>query len=226
INIFVFAALNYGMYYVLQTVIGKKFLEDFCQISTMKAALVLSVMSGLYAIAGPCIAAMSRAALNRRAAFMKFSALNTFFIFLAVLICLLTNYKTSILALALCMISFWASLSPLLIPLLHDTNESKEASVAVGMMTSGFYFVVGILGNLTGWILNIYTPEVKEGAAIVYSNSAYSVIFLCLVILSLVSLKTAFSIKESLQTRRYIKMCGLIMRHKTHGDEIYSGSGH
>ena len=45
--LFLFTGINFGLYYVLQTVIGKKFLEDYCQIASDNAALILSVM-GLF----------------------------------------------------------------------------------------------------------------------------------------------------------------------------------
>ena len=55
-----FGCLNYGIYYLLQTVIGKKFLEDFCEITVLQAAVVLSVMGALYAISGPILASVSK----------------------------------------------------------------------------------------------------------------------------------------------------------------------
>ena len=43
-DLFLFSGVNFGLYYVLQTVIGKKFLEDFCAMESESAAWVLSLM--------------------------------------------------------------------------------------------------------------------------------------------------------------------------------------
>ena len=55
IYLYIFGCINYALYFILQTVIGKKFLEDFIQIPTMKAALILSIMAGIYAFSGPAL---------------------------------------------------------------------------------------------------------------------------------------------------------------------------
>ena len=75
--LYAFACFNYGLYYVIQTVIGKKFLEDFCLMPVMTSATILSVMGFMYAIAGSILAFISKASLNRRTIFLKISSFNT-----------------------------------------------------------------------------------------------------------------------------------------------------
>ena len=223
-----FGCLNYGIYYLFQTVIGKKFLEDFCGISVIKAAVILSVMGGLYAISGPILAGMCKALLNQRTIFLKTAAFNTFISMIIILLCLMFDFRTPLIAFLFCTISFFACLSPLLIPLLHDINGQKDSSVAVCIMTSGFYFTVAILGNITGHILNLFEPVIVNGVK-VYSNHSYILIFAIMIILSLISLICAFRLRESAKTMRFLKMCRFMEDkygthwHDKYEHDLYSG---
>lgn len=226
LSLYVFGGLNYGIYYLLQTVIGKKFLEDFCGIDLIHAAIVLSLMGALYATAGPVLAALSKFLLNRKIIFLKITAINTFCVLLFTLTCLIFDIKTSIIAVLFCSVAFLACLSPLLIPLLHDYNSDKEASISVCIMTASFYFVVAILGNIAGGILNMFEPAMRNGIS-VYSNKAYIIIFLILIVLSVISLINAFKIKDSKRTIRFLKMCKFLENkygdkwHERYENEVY-----
>ena len=84
INIFFFAALNFGLYYVILTVIGKKFLEDFTMISSANAAWFLSVSAIISSFSGMGVAALSRIFTEKKSFFCKFvqvSAFSSFFHF-------------------------------------------------------------------------------------------------------------------------------------------------
>ena len=59
-NLFLFTGINFGLYYVLQTVIGKKFLEDYCGMASDNAALILSLMGMISAVSGLSFAIISR----------------------------------------------------------------------------------------------------------------------------------------------------------------------
>ena len=226
--LYCFGCLNYGIYYLLQTVIGKKFLEDFCEISIIKAAIVLSSMGALYAIAGPILAYFSKMLLNRRTIFLKIAGLNTLFTIVFIIFCLIFDIKTPVIAVLFCIIAFFACLSPLLVPLIHDINGANDSSIATCIMTSCFYFVVAILGNITGFILNFFKPD-SVNNTMVYSNQAYIFIFAILLILSLISTVAAFKIKESKKTMRFLKMCKFLETkygthwHDKYEHDLYSG---
>lgn len=216
LNLYAFACFNYGLYYVLQTVIGKKFLEDFCLMPVMKSALILSVMGFMYAIAGSIIAFTSKAVLNRRTIFLKISSVNTLIVFGAILICVCLNVTPNISApivgIGFCTVSFGASLSPLLVPLLHDYNGSKVANTAISVMTCGFYIVVAVLGSVVGFCLDFFT--VSTHRAYLTNSSAYIAIFGILFILAIFSFVNVFKIEESKKTLRLIEHINYIREHE------------
>lgn len=171
----------------------------------MKAAIVLSIMGALYAVAGSIIALMCKAVLNRRTIFLKIFSFNTLMTFsiLLIFICLdVHSVFSGYIAITLfCIISFGASLSPLLVPLLHDYNGAKVANTSVSIMTAGFYFVVAILGNMSGLFFDIFA----KNNATVHSTTSYLAIFSLMVILALISFINVFKIEESEKTQRLIK---------------------
>ena len=206
LDIYSFACINYGLYYVIQTVIGKKFLEDFCLMPEIKAAAILSVMGALYAVAGSILAFASKAILNRRTIFLKISAANTLLVFGLILLFVCLDIKTGFIGFMFCTIAFGASLSPLLVSMLHDFNQPKVANTAVSVMTCGFFIVVAVLSNIIGWCLDEFIP---------YShNSAYSAIFGLAFVLAIYSFVNVFKIKESEKTMRYIEHVHYLKEHE------------
>lgn len=203
-SLYAFSCLNYGLYYVVQTVWGKKFLEDFFCIPEVTAAIFLSLMGGLYAIGGPILALASRNYFEKKTIFLKLSSINTLLVFSSILlITVLEIHSTSIgylVGFFFCTISFCASLSPLLIALLHDYNGTRVANTSVSIMTAGFYFVVAILANLSGYFLDKFTPA----GMIKHSTDSYIAIFVLMTILAVISFINSFKIDESDRTKRLI----------------------
>ena len=199
INLYAFACLNYGLYYVMQTVIGKKFLEDFCSMTVIKSAMILSIMGMLYAFSGSIIAFISKLTINRRTIYLRIAAINTLFTFICISLCIIFNIKTPVIPCILfCSIAFWASLSPLLVPLLHDINGEKNSAVSVSMMTCGFYIAVGLLGNFAGFCLDKLNFHLLE-------HSAYFIIFAFCSLMAVFACINCFKIEESAKTKRMLQ---------------------
>lgn len=207
LNLYAFAVLNYGMYYVLQTVIGMKFVQDFCQVSLEKSAVILSVMAGLYAFAGSFLAYLSNLFYTRRVIFLRIIGCSTLLIFTIISILLYFDIKeVNLIAFLLFVLSATASLSPLLVPLLHDTNDKNVSGTAVSIMTSMFSLSVALLGSITGILMNIFAPEMLENGILRYGNNSYLLIFGLFVILSIISLLNVLKLSDSPKTKRLISI--------------------
>ncbi len=195
INLYIFGSFNYGLYYVLQSVIGKKFLEDFCLIATSKAALVLSVMALISAFAGTITACISRLINNRRAIIFKTYAILSFLTILTVFVLLIFNFQTKLIAIILCIPAFIGSISPLLILTLHLMNRYEISATAVAIQNFGFFMMVGILGMVTGMIMNLFEPIVQQGS-LIYPKNAYLSVFGLFLIIAVVEVVCAFRTKD------------------------------
>ena len=208
LSLYAFACTNYGLYFVLQAVIGKKFLEDFCNISAVNAAAILSIMAFLYAIAGPVIAFFSRLSLNKRTIFLKLSSINTLLVFGFIMFCAWQKINSPLIYIGFCTVAFGASLSPILIPLLHDYNGQKVANTAVSILPCGFYLVVAVLSGIIGRCLDYFNNL----------GTAYIAIFTIMFFVAIFSFINVFKIKESLKTIRLIEHIHYLSEHEHYED--------
>jgi MFS family permease len=194
-NLFSFACCNFSICYAIQTIIGKKFLEDFCLMSTYKAAMVLSAMAVIAAIFNIINAYVCRLFHNHRIKFLKKASVITFVSLLA--ICLLLNFdvKTDFIALIFCVLAANASLSSLLVPVLHLTNRKLVSSTAVSIMNFSFFIMVGILGTVMGFLLSLF-PAKSSGDVSVYSNEAYLSVFGMFLLISIFEMYKAAKLSD------------------------------
>ena len=194
-NLFSFACCNFAISYAIQTIIGKKFLEDFCLMSSYKAALVLSGMAIAGAVFNIVNASVCKMCHNHRVKFLKHASVITFFSLLTICLCLIFNIRTNFIAVIFCILAANASLTSLLVPVLHMTNRKMISSTAVSIMNFCFFTMVGILGTLMGFLLHLFEPE-KRGELIIYSNYSYLAIFGLFFILSIFEMYKAMKLSN------------------------------
>ena len=189
-NLFSFACCNFGISYAIQSVIGKKFLEDFCLMPSSKAAITLSLMAIIAAVFNIVNASFCKICHNHRVRFLKNAAFITFISLLAICICLALNIRTDFIAIIFFILAANASLTSLLVPVLHLTNRKMVSSTAVSIMNFCFFTMVGLLGTIMGFLLNLFEPH-KVGNILVYSNKSYLAVFGLFFLLSIFELYKA-----------------------------------
>ncbi len=194
-NLFSFACCNFGISYAIQAIIGKKFLEDFCLMSSPKAAMVLSGMAIIAAVFNIVNAAFCKMCHNHRVIFLKNAAVITFVSLLLICLFLIFNIRTNAIAVIFCILAANASLTSLLVPVLHLTNRKMVSGTAVSIMNFCFFMMVGILGTAAGFLLNIFAPQ-KIGNVLVYSNKSYLAVFGLFFVLSVFELYKAFKLSN------------------------------
>lgn len=175
-NLFSFACCNFGISYVIQTIIGKKFLEDFCVYSSQKAAVVLSIMAIVAAAFNIINASVCKMCHNHRVMFLKGASVVTFLCLLSVCIMIFLDIKSIAIAVIFCILAGNASLTSLLVPVLHLTNRKMVSTTAVSIMNFCFFMMVGFLGTATGFLLNVFEPT-RVGNVLVYCNNSYLLLF-------------------------------------------------
>ena len=194
-NLFSFACCNFGISYVIQAIIGKKFLQDFCLYSSHKAAVVLSIMAIIAALFNIINATLCKICHNHRVIFLKNASVITAMSLFTICICLALNIKTGLIAVIFCILAANASLTSLLVPVLHLTNRKLISSTAVSIMNFCFFMMVGILGSVTGFILNLFPSENVEGV-LIYGNHAYLAVFGVFFALSLFEMYKAMKLSN------------------------------
>lgn len=200
-NVFLCTGINFGLYYVIQTVIGKKFLEDFCQMVPENAAWVLSLMGILSALSGFFFAVLSRALGGRKQVFLRISGCVSVTVFTTITLLSLLNVRSVFPAVLLCLLSMTASISSIAIPLLYETNAPDRAGFAVCLLNFSFYFFVAVFGNSAGFLMNCFEPELL-GQHRIYTREAWLAIFAMFLMSSFLVLILSFRVRETVSSRR------------------------
>lgn len=194
-NLFTFACCNFGISYVIQTIIGKKFLEDFCTATPSKAAMILSIMAIVAAVFNIINASVCKLCHNHRVMFLKGASVVTFLCLLTTCLLIFFDINSLLIGIVFCIIAGNASISSLLIPVIQKSNREEVAVTAVSIMNFCFFMMVGILGTLTGFILHLHTPERINGI-LVYGNDSYLLLFGVFLILSIYEMYKAFKLSN------------------------------
>ena len=189
------AGLHFGLYYVLQTVLGKKYLEDFLGLPPTKAAWVLSLMAILAACSGFVPVLLRRLTGGRIRLFIIGAGCMSAFVCGGLALLTGLGVRSPAVAVLLCMLAVTASLSPIMIPLLYGTNAPERAGLAVSLFNFSLYFFVALLGNATGLLLGCFDPELR-GSALVYGQGAWTVIFAGFFCCALLVLRLALRVSE------------------------------
>jgi hypothetical protein len=174
--LFSFACCNFAIFYTIQTVIGKKFLEDFCLMSVSKSSIFLSSMAVIAAVFNIVNAYVCKLSHNHRVKFLKHASVITFSCLFIIFLAIMFDIKTCIIASIFCILAANASISAILVPVLHLSNRKMVSGTAVSIMNFCFFMMVGILGTATGFLLDIFEP-VKRGNITAYTNESYLLVF-------------------------------------------------
>lgn len=202
--LFLFVAVNGGLYYALQTVIGVKFLKDFMAQPTSTAAFFLSCMIVVAAVSGMVLASLSKMFNNRRVIFLKIVAILSLVVFAFVSVFLVLDVKTPLVIALILMLSICGGMSPLTVPIVHATNPHEIRSTAVSIMNCFFFLTVGFVGTAIGFLLDLFPATKDVTGHLIYGNNSYLAVFLTFSILSIIEVFAAFKVKDKLETQSTI----------------------
>ena len=169
--------ITFGTYFALQTVLGKKFLEDYCGMSAHGAGLVLTVMMVIAASNSLVVAALSRMWGNRRLPFMRFGGVGCMTACATLFAATALDHRGCATAIAaMLLLTFAANCSSISVSLLKDIND--EARFGTVMSVSNFvpYLVTAILGGGLGWLMDRFPPTVVDNVRI-YGRNSYMLVF-------------------------------------------------
>jgi MFS family permease len=194
LSVFLFTGINFGLYYVLQTVIGKKFLEDFCFMSSNRAAVILSVMGMISAGSGLSFAIFSTLLGKRRRLIFRFVGVSSVTIFSLIILFLWLEIKSDWLAVLMCLLAGTASTQAITIPLLRDTNEKEFTGVTVSLLNFGCFITVAVFGNAVGLLMNLFKPE-QHGNFLIYGTNSYLAVFGTMLLFSTIVAWCSFQLR-------------------------------
>ena len=197
-KLYLFSAFNFGLFYALQTVIGKKFMQDFCAMEELRAGWLFSATGATAAVSGLVMASLSQFFGNRRRIFCRIAGVSSFTVFSLIFVLICCDVRSGLLfSILLLMLSGTASLSTIVIPLLRETNPEMLSGRAVCMLNFSFYLAVAFFGNLAGQLLKLFQPAGYIGGAAVYGQSAWMTVFGIFLLSSCAVLYYSFQMQET-----------------------------
>ena len=192
----IFSGSNFAFYFVLQVIIGKKFLEDFCTLSGANAALAMSAMAMVAASSGMLAALISRAIGNRRRIFIRASCTYAVAAMAFILVCILLEIRSPWLVVPVLIFGFTGNIGPITVALLSETNPPEKTGIAVSASNCASYLGVSVLGSCAGLLMDVAAPE-RIGDVLVYGRWSYAAVFAFFLLIAGVCAPVGFRIRES-----------------------------
>ncbi len=191
----IFTSLCTGLYYVMMTVLGVKFLKDFLGYSSEISATILSFLVIIGALSGIIFASLSKI-FNNRMFFVKLLAFIDFFIFGIISVCIMFNIKTPLVAVLVLLIAVNAANTPLTAPIIMSTNNYSVRTTAVSVINSISFVFVGLVATIIGFLLDLFPIVGKINGNIIYGKESYLTVFLFFTVLAVIEIFVSFKIKE------------------------------
>jgi sugar phosphate permease len=191
-------SLCFALYFLMQTTIGKKLLQDCCSFSSAKAASFIFYMM-LVNIIGATSSGFISHLFNdkRKPLLIGVSVLSIAWPILMVLI-LTKVLPPSYLLLSYVLSALSGCCSPIFCSIMKEANPSDCTGTSVGLINGVSYFAVAITISIAGAILDTFRNQaVIISDTIVYPNKAYIAIFVCAIVLALLSFVSSLFIKET-----------------------------
>ena len=189
--------IGFGSFYAIQTIIGKKFLEDFSGMSSAGAGGVLSVAMIIAACNGFLTAWISKLCGNRRCGILRFCGFGSFAGVFILFCTVLFNIKLWYVAAGgWILMAFAGNCSAISVALFRESNRDEDLGTATSGSNFFAYLVIAVLGGVAGILMEISPPTVVDGIKI-YGRFSYLPVFLLLLVLTAGAALASALLKES-----------------------------
>ena len=190
------ATVNFAIYFIIQTVFGKKFLEDFTGMSSAAAAgcifaLTFVCMGMLF-----CSSMISRLMRNRRKPLILFATSLCFLNTLLMTFAIYFRLGGTVFAVCYILYAMASGFSVVFSMSEQELNSPDTMTQATGLINMFNYLAVAVFSVLIGMLLDSFGGKMVNGA-VIYPREAYLTLFLLLLIPAALSLILSFFIPET-----------------------------
>ena len=194
--IMIFGTVNFGVYFLWQTVLGKKMLTDIGGIASDRAAAVSFDdvdLHVLHSVSG----FVSRLIQNRRRPIILGCAILTMLALLLMAVAMWHSGAARWLEAALLLLGLASSSSPIACAAIKEVNPQEVAGIAIGISNSAAYLGIAILSNLAGLIMDAFGGMPAPGGIMVYPRAAYFTVMIGCMMMAALSCRMAWKMRES-----------------------------
>lgn len=196
-------AANFAIYSVILTIIGKKFLEDICGLSSAVSSFTCTLMVIFSAILNQVSGSLSTYMGNKRRPFFLWLNLFPMIGLVMAIIGIIVKRNISpgwgmFFICSFVTISLTAGFSSITSAISRETNPPGSTGIAVGITNFAAYIMLAVLGSLTGLVLNCFNSyaNIVDGK-IIYPATAYLSLFIIFLLISINSFRIAFRFPET-----------------------------
>lgn len=192
------SAVNFSIYFVIQTVFGKKFLEDYAKMDSETAAACIFALTLISVVMLLVSGVISRLMRNRRKPLIILSAalclLDTALMFVAIWF----NFPAWVFAFCYMIYALLGGISVIFTILMQEVNSPETITLSTGLLNGLNYISVAVTSLLIGMLLDCFAPKnVGAGHLVIYPKEAYLTLFAILILPTLISFINVFFIPES-----------------------------
>jgi len=193
--VIIVASINFTIYFLFQGIIGKKLLQDICQLSSKTAASFTFTM-----MAGAMFFVLFWGSLVH--IIKKRKKLVNYICFISTFSCVLMFFnlilwkEPMIFFFSFFLFASVGGCSPLTTTIIKEINPSTVGT-SVGFINGICYLLVAISGNMTGFIMDRFSSKaIVTDEAVIYPALAYVAVCLMCFFYSLIALSASFKISE------------------------------
>ncbi len=189
--------LSFGSYFALQSILAKKFLEDFCHLSSKSAGLCMTVTMTIAALNGFVVASISKAFNNRRKPIMLFCGWGCFAGMLTIFLAVLLNIRSGWMVVAgIILLSFAGNVAPISAALYKETNDPNKFGTVLSVSNFFAYIITAAMGSLAGKLMDAF-PAQKINGIFVYGRNSYLLVFAVFLAIGIVSGTASLFLRET-----------------------------
>ncbi|HNS32287.1 MAG TPA: MFS transporter [bacterium] len=189
--------INFGIYFLFQSSLGKKFLQDSCNLSSAKASIFTFLMIIANTVFGFLSGYTSRL-IGRRKPVIMTATLITLIAALTIFLNLWLKGPPTIFLISYILLAVSAAVSPVYVTSMKELNSVDVTATSVGFLNTICYMGIAFFAYASGFILDRFRHAALEiTGIIIYPDEAYRMIFLGCIMFALISFLVSFSIRET-----------------------------
>ncbi len=188
--------ITFCTYFIIQTVFGKKFLEDFAGFSSTGAAAVIFALTLVCMTTMLTTSFLTRLTGNRRRPLVIASCglcACSSILMTAAIYC---RFPGWVFAVIYCCFAAAAGIPPIFSMLMQELNSKDIIAQSCALSNMLGYLSVAIGSQLIGLLLDCFDKTAKDGIT-VYSPAAYQTLFIVVSVLSVISFIMSLKMPET-----------------------------
>ena len=192
--------VNFGIYYAVLAIFGKKFLEDACGMSATAASLVSLLLMIAPALYNPFTGMMTAKLGNKRRIFIRAMGLMHLAACAIVMLGLIIGHfpgRGLLFSVALVVMSLVGGMAPVTYAATKEYSPEGSLPIITGLINLSAYGMVFLFGTIAGYTMELIGGQKTADGTVIYSNMAYIAIFAFFVIISALTCKMSFMVPET-----------------------------